>query len=185
MKKLEVLSHLNQIREAREARSKAVQDLSIAISEMMRLLIHEGLAQFMSPEQIASESGHPAKYVRDLMRTMDLNPKSGRTVLSRKAAEALNTNAALMGIDPSDFDLTSPLAYLPMGSVLKRELTDARTSQVDEADVSGNRTLREGVWCTNCEFVEDQEDCPEEFAQCRSCGCSPIDHVFVTVEMKR
>lgn len=138
MKKLEVFSYLNQIREAREARSKAVQDLSIAISEMMRLLIHEGLAQYMSPEQIAAESGHPVKYVRDLMRTMDLNPKSGRTVLSRKAAEALNTNAALMGIDPSDFDLTSPLAYLPMGSVLKRQLTEARTSQVDEAEVSGN-----------------------------------------------
>lgn len=137
MKKLEVFSFLNQIKEAREARSKAVQDLSIAISEMMRLLIHEGLAQFMSPEQIASESGHPVKYVRELMRTMDLDPKSGRTTLSKKAAEALNTNAALMGIDPADFDLTSPLAYLPMGSVLKRQLTDARTSQVTEGDLSG------------------------------------------------
>ena len=136
MKRLEVLSYLGQIKEARETFARVQTKFNSDVDAAMGRLIHEGARNYMSPEEIARAAGMPTKRVRAFMRSVGLSPSEGKTVLSKKAAEALANNAALLGIEPSEMDLMSPLAYLPMGEKLKRELQDRSVSQV--TDVSGN-----------------------------------------------
>lgn len=137
MKRLEVLSLLAQVKEARETRAEFVRDLTIGIDTAMRRLLYEAVANYMSPEEIARASGHTTKRIRQWLRELDLNPTTGKTVLSKRAAAALATNAELLGIEPGEL-LMSPLAYLPMGAKMRRELENAHVSSVTEDEVSGN-----------------------------------------------
>jgi hypothetical protein len=73
----------------------------------------------MSVEQIAKAANMTPKAVRMHMRRQGLDPKHGKRALAHAAAEALRTNAALLGVDPLDIDLSSPLAYLPGGSKIQ------------------------------------------------------------------
>lgn len=141
MRRLEVLSYLGQIKEAREAFARAQTKFTSDVDAMMNRLLHEGARNFMSAEEIARASGMPVKRIRSFMRSAGLSPSDSKTLLSKKAAEALANNSALLGIEPSEMDLMSPLAYLPMGSVMKRELQDRSVSQV--TDVSGNPLIEE------------------------------------------
>lgn len=136
MKRLEVLSYLGQIKEAREEFARVQTKFASDVDAMMNRLIHEGARNFMSAEEIGRAAGMPVKRIRAFMRSAGLSPSDSKTLLSKKAAEALANNSALLGIEPSEMDLMSPLAYLPMGSVMKRELQDRSVSQV--TDVSGN-----------------------------------------------
>lgn len=133
MDKFGVQLHLTKIKEAKQAWSLAQARFNSEVAAMMNLLLHEAAATFMSPEDVAKHSGFTVKRIRAMMRTAGLDPKSGKTLLSKKAATALATNADLLGIEPHEMDLMSPLAYLPMGDAMKREL---RAARVD--GVSGN-----------------------------------------------
>lgn len=131
MKRLDVIGHLERVREAKREWTIARISFDTDVNAMMRRLLHEAAANYMSPEDVAKASGFTTKRVRQMMRDIGLNPRDGKTLLSNKAAEALANNAALLGIEPRDMDLMSPLAYLPMGSVMKRALADAAVSKVD------------------------------------------------------
>jgi hypothetical protein len=88
----------------------------------------------MSVEEVAKHSGIRVSEIRKKMRNAGLDPRNGKMLLVKQAAEALATNAALLGVHPSEVDLMSPLAYLPAGEELQRKITDASTSGVTELD---------------------------------------------------
>lgn len=140
MKKFDVVIALEGVREAKAEWAKAQTKFNSDVTAVMTRLLHEGARNFMSAEEIARASGHTTKRIRQMMRDIGLNPRDGKTVLSKNAAEALNNNAALLGIEPHEMDLMSPLAYLPMGEQMKRKLQDRAVSQVTELpdEVSGN-----------------------------------------------
>jgi len=140
MKRLDVVIALEGLREAREKWGKARSEFFSGYEAVLTRLVHEGAANFMSDRDIATALGVSPGTVRKKMRAIGLDSRS-KTTLSQKAAEALANNAALMGIEPHEMDLMSPLAYLPMGEKMKRELQDKRVSQVHE--VSGNTDLTE------------------------------------------
>lgn len=131
MNRTETEAALEQVGVAHMQWNDAKVDLTIQTNRIMRRLIHEAIANRMSADDVARLSGYTVKRVRDIMRTYDLDPKSGKQLLSRKAAEALANNAELLGIEPSEMDLMSPLAYLPAGSELRKQMAAEQVSQVD------------------------------------------------------
>jgi hypothetical protein len=114
----DVVGALISIRRARRAwdtaRAKFLSDVDAA---MMRL-IHEAAANYMSAEEVARYSGFTVRAVRLKMRQNELTGR-GKRLLARQAAKALEENAALLGIEPREMDLMSPLAYLPAGKDLR------------------------------------------------------------------
>lgn len=119
MKQFEVQLAFEELRSQFDKWKKAFNDVAREFDKIMTRLIHEAVANRMSVEQIASATGLSPKVVRMKMRRMGFDPKRGRGPLAHAAAEALRTNAELLGVDPLDIDLTSPLAYLPGGSQLQ------------------------------------------------------------------
>lgn len=132
MKKFDVQIALEGIAEAKGEWAKAIRKFNADVERALVRLLHEASANYMSVEEVARHSGLSPKRVRTLMRDHGLNPRLGKRVLADSAAKALHENAALMGIRPHDMDLMSPLAYLPMGSKMRQELTDKAVSKVTE-----------------------------------------------------
>ena len=110
---------LEKVAQDREAWAQARKVFDANVETVMSRLIYEAVANMMSVEQIASASGLTPRQVRALMRSSGLNLRQGRKALAHSAAVALEENSALLGIDPLQMDLTSPLAYLPMGKELR------------------------------------------------------------------
>lgn len=130
---------LGQIAEAKRERAKRIAEFDSGVAAVMSRLLHEAARNYMSVEEVAKAGGFTVKRVRQMMRDVGLNPRDGKNLLSKKAAEALSNNAALLGVEPGEMDLMSPLAYLPMGEQLRRELQDKTVSKVTELpEVSGN-----------------------------------------------
>lgn len=130
---------LSEVREAKSTWADRVTEFNSGVLAVMRRLLFEAAANRMSPEQVARASGYTPKRVRAMMRNVGLNPHEGKTLLSQKAAEALANNADLLGIEPREMDLMSPLAYLPMGKALRTQIRAEAVSQVHEdEEVSGN-----------------------------------------------
>jgi hypothetical protein len=159
MQKFDVVIALEGVREAKWAWAKAVTKFNADIEYIMARLLHEAARNYMSPEEVAHASGFTTKRIRILMRAAGLDPKKGKTLLSKLAAETLAENAALMGIAPHEMDLMSPLAYLPMGDKMRRELAEQAVSRVTELPeddaVSGNIDLGERPGDCQCCTVVD------------------------------
>jgi DNA-binding transcriptional ArsR family regulator len=130
----EVELALNALRDEQRKWKLAYQDMRREADKILNRLIHEGIANWMSVEQIATAIDMTPKQVRLHMRRHGLEPKNGRSALAHAAAEALRTNADLLGVDPLDMDLTSPLAYLPMGSDLRKKLQSEAVQGVKDVD---------------------------------------------------
>lgn len=111
---------------------QAYKKFSEEFDKVMTRLMFEGMANGMSIEQFAEASGMTPKGVRFLMRRKGLDPKRGKRFLSHAAATALAENAELLGIEPNQMDLRSPLAYLPMGSQLRDALDSDAVRGVSE-----------------------------------------------------
>lgn len=140
MKQYDVQIALEGLREAREKWGRARTEFFSGYDYVLSRLIYEAARNYMGVAQIATALGVGQKTVRTKMRSLGLDPRAGKRTLNAGAAEALAENSALLGIEPHEMDLTSPLAYLPMGEQLRKELRDKTTSQVTELpdDVSGN-----------------------------------------------
>lgn len=134
MDKFGVQLSLESVAEAKGKWAEAVTTFNEEVESVMTRLIHEAAALRMSAEQVSQYSGYTPKRVRAMMRKIGLNPRDGKILLSKKAAEVLHENAELLGIAPNAMDLTSPLAYLPMGSELRQAIIDQSISQVTELD---------------------------------------------------
>lgn len=162
MNQQEITAALGDLREAREKWRKGHIDFRSAYDTVLSRLIYEAAANYMSAAQIALCLGTTPKAVRASMRILGLDPRAGKRALNAMASDAMQTNAALMGIDPKDMDLMSPLAYLPMGKDLRRQLEDrtVRTVDPDPSDdagrVSGNLTDEE--WYAMADLAEESPD---------------------------
>ena len=110
-------------------------------------LLNECLAKRMSPEHIAEMAGWPVRDVRSAMRARGIDPKAGKGVLSKQSASALIDNANLLGVEPEEMDLTSPLAYLPMGSQLREFLETEDTPHPERVTLSAEE--REAIVAVN------------------------------------
>lgn len=133
MHKFEVTLALEAVRDARKEWGQATAKFNSEVEVLMARLLNEAAVQKMSVAEVARDLGTSEAKVRAAMRRHGLNPKAGRNLLAKKAAETLSENAALLGVEPHEFDLTSPLAYLPMGAGLRKFL---ETSKMDEADLN-------------------------------------------------
>jgi hypothetical protein len=159
MQKFDVMIALEKVAEMRTTWSTSKREFDEAINKIMARLLHEAARNYMSVEEVASASGLKKIQVRSMMRLNGLDPKTGKTLLAKHAAEALEKNAELLGVSVHDMDLMSPLAYLPMGDQLKQQLLDARVARVTELadpedEVSRNRRayvlLGDMGFCTTC-----------------------------------
>lgn len=122
MQKFDVQIALEGIAEAKAEWATAITKFNADVEAVMQRLLHGAAVNYMSAEEVAKASGLTIKRVRVLMREAGLNPRDGKRLLAKKAAETLAENAALLGIEPHEMDLMSPLAYLPMGESLKKFL---------------------------------------------------------------
>lgn len=115
MNKFEIVINLEHIAEQRNKWNAAYNEFGKAVDQSMRRLIHEAAAQRMSVFEVSKAVGMAPSQIKTRMRAMNLNPTTGKTLLSRQAAAVLESNAEIMGIKPHEIDLMSPLVYLPAG----------------------------------------------------------------------
>lgn len=129
MKMYDVQIALEGVAEARAKWDTAFKRFNADVAYLMARLLNEAAVNHMSVEQVAKASGLTPKRVRALMRDHGLNPKHGRRLLANHAATALVENAALLSIEPHEMDLTSPLAYLPMGKDMRAEFLETEAAK--------------------------------------------------------
>lgn len=178
--KQDVLDLLNSLKAVRDSFAVVRVRHIAETSTVARRLFIEGAVNYMSPEEMAQASGYTPKAVRMYLREHGLDPRMKKPMLSKHAARVLADNAALLNLEPADL-LLSPLAYLPAGDELRREVQEKNVSKVTEVEAEPVAT---GMWCTNCGFLEDPAECPEDRAQCTGCGCAPADHLYVKVTVE-
>lgn len=167
MKREHIRATFEKINEAHEQWKTEQGKMRAEADRVLTRLLHECLAKRMSPEHIAEMSGWHVKDVRSAMRARGIDPKTGKGVLAKSSASALIDNANLLGIEPEQMDLTSPLAYLPMGESLREFLETNPVQPVQSV-------LAEGWYCTSCQTYEYDD---EPASQCHTCGCAGSAHV--------
>jgi hypothetical protein len=154
MQKFDVRFALEGVAEARAKWTAAKRQFDADVNKVMRRLLHEAAANYMSVEEVAQASGLGKTQVRSMMRLNGMDPRDGKTLLAETAAKALAENAELLGIPVHEMDLMSPLAYLPMGSELRQALQDKAVSQVTELDEpefpETCSHCGEPIYCGNC-----------------------------------
>lgn len=133
MQRFEVRKALEAVAQASKEWNQARQEFDSRVDALMTRLLNEAAVHKMSVAEVAHSLGITITRTRGLMRKHGLNPTSGRNLLAAQGAEYLVENAALLGVEPRDFDLTSPLAYLPMGESLRKFL---ETNRVDADDLN-------------------------------------------------
>lgn len=168
MQKFDVQIALEKVADARNKWSAAQREFQRGHERVLARLVHEAARNFMSVGEVAKFSGLSPKRVRTIMRLHGLNPSHGKRLLSDTAAKALSENAELLGIQPHEMDLTSPLAYLPMGNDLRSALQDQTNAGVTDlpeefgSGVCGDNgcVLPRGHkdWPTKCAFPETDPD---------------------------
>jgi hypothetical protein len=130
MEKFDVVIGLERLADARAKWNKGRREFDTGYYRVLARLVHEGARAYMSDREMAKALGVTTAVVRNFMRSQGLGRVHGKRALSEAAAKALRENAALLGVKPHEMDLTSPLAYLPMGSDLRSQLQDQTTAQV-------------------------------------------------------
>lgn len=125
MDKWLIQEHFKRVKDATSEVELALTRFQADVDTIVSRLLYEALIQRMSVEQISAASGIPPRTVRAMIREKGLKASTSKGVLSRQAADALHENAALLGIEPGEFDLMSPLAYLPMGEKMRKELEES------------------------------------------------------------
>jgi hypothetical protein len=134
MKQFEVELALQHVATEMSKWNEAHHNFLREVGKIMDRLIHEAVANRMSVEQIAGLTGFTKHRIRRQMKQMGLDYRYSKTALADSAAKALKSNAELLGVDPLDIDLSSPLAYLPMGSELRTQLQSDAVKGVKELD---------------------------------------------------
>lgn len=152
MRKFDVVIGLERARDARKAWTDGRREFDKDYMKVVRRLIHEGCRAFMSAREMANALGVPTTRVTDIMRVDGLSPSLGKRALSDQAARALEVNADLLGIEPHQMDLSSPLAYLPMGEQMRKAIEEQGISRVNEILETNSEIVRNatGEKCNDC-----------------------------------
>lgn len=156
MKTHEITASLREVGAAVRTWRRAYREFNEQKDRVLKHLLMEAAFQRMSLDEAALAADLPLAGLRPIAKEMELNTKRGRSLLTRQAAETLAANAAFLGVDQTEMDLMSPLAYLPMGSGLRQFLETEATQGVaakmddDERAYKGLVLLRELGFCTEC-----------------------------------
>lgn len=171
MQKFIVQLMLEHVREVREQASRANRDYNEGMNKVLASLLHHAALNFMSSHEVGKALGMSPSRVRTLMKANGLNPTSGKRLLSEQAAKALAENAELMGIEPSQMDLMSPLAYLPMGEQLRKQFleTEAVAQGVHEVKPLGpeGEAMATRMWDLGLSQQEAEDWIREVIAEAR------------------
>ena len=116
----DVIHQMHLLRKARAEWELTKAQFESGQAAVLTALILKAVEKRMSVEQVAEWTGVQKRQIREVLRSNGVDPKQNRGLMAASAAEALHGNAALLGIDPSEMDLSSPLAYLPAGSLLRK-----------------------------------------------------------------
>ena len=122
MNRFQVLDALREIRDANKQWAVARREYTRVMEKSVNRLILEAATNRIALTTVASASGLTTKRIRAIMRDHGVNPRQAQGLITTQAAEALVSNAEAMGLPVGEMDLTSPLAYLPMGETLAKEL---------------------------------------------------------------
>lgn len=144
MNKTDVITLLASVKRVRSAFADMRAHHDAEVTTAMRRLVLEGATHYLSAEEMGDAAGYTAKAIRSMLRNEGVDPRLKKTMLSKHAAKTLSDNAALMSVEPGDL-LLSPLAYLPAGPGLVREVQDAAVSQVTEVEEIEDDDLRTAV----------------------------------------
>src|ERR1700751_4754672 len=155
MQRDEIVKAVGRVAQEQRAYAKATTEWRDAFNAVMKRLINEAAANMMSVEEVSRASNISPSRVRSIMRANALNPKMGKRLLAKTAAEALASNAELLGIEPNQMDMMSPLAYLPAGSLLRQVVIDSTLAATEVPDVP----LDEGAWASECCTFERAMEC--------------------------
>lgn len=142
--KFEVQLALEAVADARKTWGVATAKFNSDVDLLFARLLNEAAVNKMSVNEVGKAAGMTTVKVRALMRRHGLNPKTGRNLLAAQAAETLAENSALLGVEPHEFDLMSPLAYLPMGSDLRKFL---ETNRMDADDLDAIEGEGQPAFC--------------------------------------
>lgn len=130
---IEVEHALETVALARKQWAEAQNQFNAEVERTMKRLIHEAAANRMSVQHVAKVSGYTTQQIKTRMKRMGLSQATGKTLLAKTASDAIHSNAELLGVNPSDIDLLSPLAYLEGGKGLLARTRSDRSVEVDEA----------------------------------------------------
>ena len=132
MDTLEVEMALAEVARQRKRWNAATRKFRSEVEYVMDGLLYHAVANRMAVEDVARLSNQSRRQIRARMRRLGMDPNRSLRLLAKQAADALAENAAIMGISPRDMDLTSPLAYLPMGGELKERFLETQIARVNE-----------------------------------------------------
>ena len=128
----EVTRALRTVREAKQSWNDARREFDHEAERITKRLIFEASANRMTVNEVARASGLTTAQVRTRMRRYGLVGQ-GKSLLAQTAADALRRNAELLGVEPSDIDLMSPLAYLDAGRDALNNTYSARSAEAESA----------------------------------------------------
>lgn len=124
--KFDVEMALARAGECRSEWVEAHRQYRATMAAVMHRLLHEAAINRMSVDDVSRLTGITRSEVRSMMKAAGLNPRKGKSLLSKEAAAAVQANAEILGVEPFEVDLTSPLAYLPMGEAMKARIIEGR-----------------------------------------------------------
>ncbi len=134
MNRGEVIEALEAVRDAHVAWRKAKKEYELRLTSTMKRLVHEAARATVSVDEMALYSGLSKTRIRAMMRQAGINPHRGKALLSRQSAEVLRTNAGVMGVDPSEINLNTLLAYLPAGSLFLETVSVSEVTEIPEGE---------------------------------------------------
>lgn len=120
MNRAETRDALDEFGAAREKWLEAIATYKQDSDYAIRVLLLQSSRLYLSVEEVSRRTGLPARRVRKIMRESGLNPYAGGRALSQAASDALIENSEKLGVDVTEMDLMSPLAYLPAGDKISR-----------------------------------------------------------------
>lgn len=126
MNKFDVEMALARAGECRTEWADAHRQYRATMARVMHRLLHEAAINRLSLDDVSRLTGMTRSETRKMMKAAGLDPRKGKALLSKQAAAAVQANAEILGVEPFEVDLTSPLAYLPMGEQMKTRILEGR-----------------------------------------------------------
>lgn len=121
MNKFDVVIALEKLRDQRREWYAAHAEFRKGHDTVLKVLLLHAAKNKMSVADIAHVLSISRGDVRKRMKALGLNQRDGIRLMAEHAAKALAENTELLGVDVHQI-MTSPLAYLPMGDQMRREL---------------------------------------------------------------
>jgi len=125
----QIRSGLRQIGQARAAWHEGITNFRASVEGITDRFLVEAARDRIAVHEVARLLGVRPAWVRSRMRDIGFETGRSEAALSRQAHAIIERNAEILGIDIKDIDLTSPLAYLPAGKDLLKQINSGLRKQ--------------------------------------------------------